>query len=109
MPPWAAPRIIWPFLRIASAPTRPLSAVKLLSLRATWTIGVGPRPVHVLLKVAPAGAFATPLAASAAAARSLPMFSIVSGLSPAVLAATYAWSSCKSLPSSESSSWESRD
>src|SRR5467141_4871021 len=88
MPPWAAPRIHWPFRRIASAPMRPLFAVGVPELKAIWLVGFGPSPVQRLLKDAPAGAFRIVLLAeSAASPRRCPASSIESALSPAVRAA----------------------
>src|SRR3954463_10426165 len=51
MPPWAAPRMKRPFWRIASAPTRPLTAASEPSLRWLWMIGLGPMPAQADLKV----------------------------------------------------------
>ena len=77
----------WPLLgRIASAPIRPLIAVKLLVLVETCTIGFGPSPFHEVLNVTGPGAGAglSAFAAWAAAARSWPAVWLSSWLSPAV-------------------------
>src|SRR3954468_10243288 len=50
-PPWAAPRMNRPLWRIASAPTRPLTAASEPSLRWTWMIGLGPIPAQADLNV----------------------------------------------------------
>src|SRR5882762_8145905 len=47
MPPCAAPRMIVPSLRPASAPTRPDTASSVLDVRAGCTTGSGPTFVHV--------------------------------------------------------------
>ena len=80
MPPWAAPKMNWPFFRIASAPMRPLTGTRALSLRAICWIGLGPMAFQVPAKVAaPVGvaAFKT-CAFSAAVLRSAPAFSRLS-------------------------------
>ena len=51
IPPWAAPRMNRPFWRIASAPTRPLTAASEPSLRWIWMIGLGPMPAQADLNV----------------------------------------------------------
>src|SRR2546429_9906437 len=84
MPPGAAPRIRWPFGRMASAPIRPLLACSVPVLPATCSVGFGPSPVQALAKLEPVGDAATPLVALAASPRSLPACATESGLSPAV-------------------------
>ena len=56
MPPWAAPRIRWPFCRMASAPIRPLLACSVPVLPATCSVGFGPSPVQALAKLEPVAA-----------------------------------------------------
>src|SRR6266516_7058135 len=89
MPPCAAPRTNCPLLgRIASAPIRPLIAVKGPPLRVTCTIGFGPIWVQAdwkvagPLAVAPVARMAA--AACAAVARKAPACWLVRPLSPAV-------------------------
>ena len=56
MPPWAAPRMNWPLLgRIASAPMRPLIAVKPPLPRVCCTIGFGPSAAQAVVNVAGPG------------------------------------------------------
>src|SRR5712691_1258926 len=101
MPPWAAPRMNCPLPRIASAPMRPLTAMNLLSLRATWTMGLGPSaPQFPENVVGPAaGAFLSALAWSAAALRRAPACSTLIGTSPAVRVLMNCWSSKRSRAS----------
>ena len=88
MPPCAAPRTICPLLgRIAIAPMRPLTALKIGVLRVTCTIGLGPIGAHVPLNT-PGREAGRPnrsrRAAASAAARAAPACCVLSGLSPAV-------------------------
>src|SRR6266851_2559418 len=111
MPPCAAPRMNSPFLRMARAAIRPLTASKAPSLRATWTIGFGPMPLHGPLKTdgPGAGACLRLLAVSAAAERSAPACATPSGESPAVRLAMYWASSASSLAPFSSLTWPAID
>src|SRR5438309_9196661 len=74
-------------------------------------MGFGPIPVQGPVKMdgLGGGAFLRSFAACAAAERSVPACSTVSGLSPAVRLLTYWLSSARSLASFSSSSWLSSD
>ena len=83
MPPWAAPRIRVPSLRMTSAPIRPDTASNVLLVRPTWTIGLGPWLVQVPPRAAPRTALLAMVAALALAFdRSWAAWSSVMGLSP---------------------------
>src|SRR5690348_13833199 len=66
-PPCAAPRMIEPLLRIASALIRPVTAWKAFEVRPFWTIGFGPWLVHAPPLAAPTGAPLSALPAALAA------------------------------------------
>ena len=75
-----------PLRRIASAPTRPLTAANAPSLRWTWMIGLGPMPAHAELKVWVTdefGACLMPAAYFAALSRSCAAWMTSRGVSPA--------------------------
>jgi hypothetical protein len=72
-----------PSLRIARAPMRPETASKVLVVRPTWTIGLGPWPLQAPPRVAPGGAACGRAAACFAAfVRSVAAWSSVIGSSP---------------------------
>src|SRR5438067_11585790 len=88
MPPCAAPRMNVPSFRMASAPMRPLCAANALSLRWTWTMGLGPSALQAPLNghgcpmvgtQSAGGGFLRSLAWSAAALRRATAWSTLSG------------------------------
>ena len=89
IPPWAAPRMNLPFLRIASAPMRPLTSASAPSLRWIWMMGLGPIGFHAPANEAVAAAWPlSPLriwfALPAAVERAEAAVSTFNGSSPAV-------------------------